>query len=81
MKGKISYENYNIIKNHLRINWKLILFFGLFWLIITISLLSITLISHTQGVKVPVIGNYDASIKEGTWTSGTTLISISQMLN
>ncbi|WHQ37525.1 ABC transporter permease [Spiroplasma sp. SV19] len=81
MKTNFFYENFNIIKNHLRINWKLILFFGLFWVIITVALMGMTLISHVEGVKTPVIGIYDVNLKTGTSTVGDALISISQMLN
>ncbi|AGM25568.1 ABC transporter permease subunit [Spiroplasma chrysopicola] len=81
MKKKVFGENLNIIRNHLRLNWKLILFFGLFWLLITIILLSMTLISHVNGVKVPVIANISAEIRTQSSSSGDNLTSISNMLN
>ncbi|AGM26574.1 hypothetical protein SSYRP_v1c09870 [Spiroplasma syrphidicola EA-1] len=40
-----------------------------------------TLVSHIDGVKVPVIGNITAEIKKANFTSGDNLISISNMLN
>ncbi|WP_368486238.1 ABC transporter permease [Spiroplasma sp. DGKH1] len=81
MKKEFLHDNFNVIKNHFRLNWKLILFFVIFWLIITVALLAMTLMSHLNGVKVPVIGNFTAEIKTSGSSTGTTLVSISQMLN
>ena len=84
MNKDIFKQNNNIVLAHLKIlkiNWKIILFFLFFGLLITIALLSRTLVSPMKGFNiVPTIANYSTNHQIGILTYGGEITSVSKLL-
>ncbi|AXK51808.1 hypothetical protein [Spiroplasma alleghenense] len=81
MKKNIFSENNKIVMTHLRIHWKIILFFAIFWFLVGMSLMINVLQPFDENMKFAYIGPTQILRETANGSWGTTKPVVSQMLN
>ncbi|AXK51806.1 hypothetical protein [Spiroplasma alleghenense] len=81
MKDNIFAGNNKIVMAHLKVNWKIILFFSLFWLFIAVSLMTAVLVPFDKNMTSAFIRPTQIERQIGNSTYGGLKPTVSQMLN
>ncbi|WP_338972217.1 hypothetical protein [Spiroplasma endosymbiont of Panorpa germanica] len=82
MQKNILFQNNRVVFTHLKIHWKLVLFFAIFWTLFTVAIMLPTAFPNTfLGYDRPFIQKVEISYTQGSGMGWSLPMSISQMLN